>query len=379
MTCSPSTSSGASGAGTCSVGQDEYGLRSLSRTTTDRDASRRSEDGLLERLAGHGRTRLLLVDARGRVCLDAPARHPDLPQDGLTPAGMTEEGWPVSQADPPTARERSAARPRLAPLTAADLDVAATGAQTLYLGREKGPQGDPWLAVILPDDDSCAPSDAEGAARAHPELDALVERYPLSALRAVGADLSAHDAGLATPAAALAAWHARARFCTVCAARTGPAEAGWARRCTACSALSFPRTDPAVIMSVTDELDRLVLVHGATWQDRRYSVVAGFVEAGESVEAAVVREVREETGLQVSSVEAVATQPWPFPRSLMLGYRARLAPGQRPPHPDGQEVTDVLLCTRSELSRAISTGRIVLPGQTSIARMLIEDWYGSPL
>ena len=93
----------------------------------------------------------------------------------------------------------------------------------------------------------------------------------------------------------------------------------------------------------------------------------------------VRREVWEEAHITLKNIRYFASQPWPFPRSLMLGYRARLAPGQRPPHPDGQEVTDVLLCTRSELSRAISTGRIVLPGQTSIARMLIEDWYGSPL
>ena len=195
----------------------------------------------------------------------------------------------------------------------------------------------------------------------------------------MGSDLSARDAGLAAPAVALAAWHARAGHCPRCGARTRPVQAGWARRCTGCAALNFPRTDPAVIMSVTDDADRLLLVHGSRWDAGRYSVVAGFVEAGECAEAAVVREVAEETGLRVARVEHVATQPWPFPRSLMLGYRARLADGERLPRPDGDEVTDAVMLSRAELARAVAAGRIVLPGPTSIARMLIEDWYGGPV
>ena len=293
------------------------------------------------------------------------------------------------------------------PLSAADLDV--TGLLTCYLGREApapgpgpdpapgpgpdpapgpGPASDPasdrrpaWIAVVVPPEDApgAEPDDAEGAARPRTDLAALLERYPLSALRAVGSDLSARDAGLAAPAVALAAWHARAGYCPRCGARTRPVQAGWARRCTGCAALSFPRTDPAVIMSVTDDADRLLLVHGSRWDAGRYSVVAGFVEAGECAEAAVVREVAEETGLRVARVEHVATQPWPFPRSLMLGYRARLADGERLPRPDGDEVTDAVMLSRAELARAVAAGRIVLPGPTSIARMLIEDWYGGPV
>lgn len=146
-----------------------------------------------------------------------------------------------------------------------------------------------------------------------------------------------------------------------------------------CSTTHFPRTDPAVIVAATDEDDRLVMVHGATWPQGRYSVVAGYVEAGEPLEAAVVREVAEETGLEVSRVEYAGSQPWPFPRSLMVGYRARLAPGSRRPRPDGEEVTEVLLVSRSELGAAVSRGSIILPGATSIGRALIEDWYGGPI
>ena len=132
-------------------------------------------------------------------------------------------------------------------------------------------------------------------------------------------------------------------------------------------------------MAVTDDADRIVLVHGARWEAGRYSTVAGYVEAGESCEAAVVREVAEETGLRVASAELVASQPWPFPRSLMLGYRARLAPGEHLARPDGEEVTDALVLSRTELDEALAAGTVVLPGPTSIARMLIEDWYGGPI
>ena len=372
--------------------QDDYGRRSLSRTTIDRDAARRGEPGLLAALAADRGTRLILVDARGRVALDVPAVHPDLPDDGLTPPAPA-----IAPADGTALPAGATASPGLPPLSAADLDV--TGLLTCYLGREApGPDPTPgsapgpvpgpgpdrrpaWIAVVVPPEDApgVEPDDAEGAARPRADLAALLERHPLSALRAVGSDLSARDAGLAAPAVALAAWHARAAHCPRCGARTRPVQAGWARRCTGCAALGFPRTDPAVIMSVTDDADRLLLVHGSRWDAGRYSVVAGFVEAGECAEAAVVREVAEETGLRVARVEHVATQPWPFPRSLMLGYRARLADGERLPRPDGDEVTDAVMLSRAELARAVAAGRIVLPGPTSIARMLIEDWYGGPV
>ena len=361
-------------------GEDAYGRRSLSRSTTDRDAARRAEPHLLDDLAADPATRLVLVDARGRVALDVPAVHPDLPEDGLTPPAPSDRD--VWQPADLTAR-----RPRLALLTAADLGGGApsalAGLTTIYLGRETGTgtgdaAGASWLAVVVPDAPA-GPTDAEGADRAYREVTGLLERHPLSALRAVGHALSAHDAGLATPAVALAAWHARARFCSVCGGRITVGQAGWVRRCSVCGALDFPRADPAVIMAVTDDADRIVLVHGARWDPGRYSTVAGYVEAGESGEAAVVREVAEETGLRVASVELVASQPWPFPRSLMLGYRARLAPGERLARPDGEEVTDAVVLSRSELDDALAAGTVVLPGPTSIARMLIEDWYGGPI
>lgn len=365
--------------------------RSLSRSTTDRDAARRTDPRLLEELAEDPETRLVLVDARGRVALDAPAAAPDLPQDGLTPASA-ESGWGRSSTASTTARGAGSSAgtgsdggPRLAPLSAAELSL--TGLTTFYLGRDEGTStgdaaGRSWLGVVVPGEDDLeaqAPTDAEGAGLARPDLGAVLARYPMSALRAVGAVLSDHDAGLATPGVALAAWHSRSGYCPGCGGRTEPVQAGWARRCTVCGALGFPRTDPAVIMAVTDDADRIVLVHGAAWAERRFSTVAGFIEAGESAESAVVREVAEETGLRVAEVELVATQPWPFPRSLMLGFRARLAAGERLARPDGEEVTDVVVLSRTELASAVSSGAVVLPGETSIARALIEGWYGGPI
>ncbi len=356
-------------------------LPMLSRGQTDRDSARRGEPGLLKRLAADPATRLLLADARGRVALAAPAIRPDLPLDGLTPFESAPESL------------------RLADLRATDADLS--GLLLIYLGRSPrggvvgeggtgGPgeeaEGASWIAAIIPDGTpattAAEPQDAEGARRPHADLERILAANPLSALRAVGAALDAHDAGLATTAVALAAWHASAPHCAACGARTEPHEAGWARRCPrpgGCGAISFPRTDPAVIMAVTDERDRIVLVHGAAWPPRRYSTVAGFIEAGESAEAAVAREVTEEIGLRVEAVEHIATQPWPFPRSLMLGYRARLAPGQGPARPDGEEVTDAATLSRPELAQAVSAGEVILPGPTSIARLLIEDWYGGEL
>lgn len=198
-------------------------------------------------------------------------------------------------------------------------------------------------------------------------------------LRAAATTLTAGHAGLAVEAIALANWHASHAFCPRCGAPTEPVQAGWARRCEREGNLIFPRTDPAVIVVVTDDADRILLGSNALWEQQRFSLLAGFVEPGESLESAVIREIGEEAGLEVDRVEYVASQPWPLPASLMLGFTAHLAPGVDPAlaHPDGEEILELRWFTRDELVGAF--GGVVLPGEMSIARWLIERWYGGPI
>jgi NAD+ diphosphatase len=139
----------------------------------------------------------------------------------------------------------------------------------------------------------------------------------------------------------------------------------------------FPRTDPAVIMLVHDE-ERILLARSANWPARRVSILAGFVEAGESLEQAVAREVHEEVGVKVHDCHYLGSQPWPLPRSLMLGFFARADEGQEL-HVDGEEIKSARWYTRAELRVAVEAGEVLLPGRISIARQLIERWYGGEL
>jgi NAD+ diphosphatase len=141
--------------------------------------------------------------------------------------------------------------------------------------------------------------------------------------------------------------------------------------------LIFPRTDPAIIVLVLDNDDRLLLGSNILWPEGRYSLLAGFVEAGESLEQAVIREIFEESGLRVDRPHYLGSQAWPFPRSIMLGYSARVAPDQDPSGilPDGAEIVDLRWLSRDEL-RA-EAGTLLLPGSTSIARGLIEHWLAA--
>jgi NAD+ diphosphatase len=140
----------------------------------------------------------------------------------------------------------------------------------------------------------------------------------------------------------------------------------------------FPRVDPAVIMLVRDDQDRVLLARGPSWPADRRSILAGFVEPGESLEQAVAREVREEVGLEIDDIRYLGSQPWPLPQSLMLGFFAR-ARGDQELRPDPEEILDAAWYTRDELREALESGRIVSPGPLSIAAQLIMRWYGGPL
>lgn len=197
-------------------------------------------------------------------------------------------------------------------------------------------------------------------------------------LREAGLTLERSEAGLAAYLMALVNWHRRHRFCAACGAPTVPAEGGQIRRCTRCGTHHFPRTDPAVIMLVHDG-ERVLLGRRAAWPEGRYSVLAGFVSPGESLEEAVLREVQEESGIRAREPRFVASQPWPFPSSLMLGFTAR-AEGGEPAALDG-ELADVRWFTRADVLAALdgSNPQMQLPPAISIAYLLIEAWARRPV
>ena len=196
-------------------------------------------------------------------------------------------------------------------------------------------------------------------------------------LRQALVGLQDHEVTLAIRAAALAQYHHRNRYCSTCGTRTTVTDVGRTRTCDSCGEIHFPRTDPAIIVAVTDESDRLLLGSHVGWEPGRFSVLAGFVEAGESLEYTVVRELREEVGLDVSQITYAGSQPWPMPRSLMVAFTA-IAPSQEP-IPDLTEIREARWFTRDDLRVAIKTGEITLPMSHSIAYRLITRWYGGPL
>jgi NAD+ diphosphatase len=194
--------------------------------------------------------------------------------------------------------------------------------------------------------------------------------------RDVAHGLSDRDAGIAAEALAIAGWHRSARFCSNCGTETLVRNAGWMRHCPNCGVEHFPRTDPAVIVRIVHD-DRILLGSSVLWPSGRYSLLAGFVEAGESLEAAVLREVEEESGMRLSAPTYLGSQPWPFPRSIMFGFHAELAAGQDPAaiSRDEEELDDVRWFSREELRADAS---VILPGPTSIARAIIDDWLDAP-
>ncbi len=323
----------------------------------------------MARLHASATTRVLLVqgdrlavvgDAEGhgwRLAFTAPAALP-APQDPApTPPPR------VDAADDPADVVRDAPAQEPPPLW-------------LYLGEHDGVS---YAALVLgPDDDAAAL-----AADLRPVSPEVTEATPgWEALRTLVA-LDPLEQGLATQAVALANWHAVYAFCPRCGAPTQVRKAGWVRWCPGEDRELYPRTDPAVIMAVVDDDDRLLLGHAAHWSPGRYSTLAGFVEPGEALEQAVRREVAEEVGVTVAGAGADVvyrgSQAWPFPASLMLGFRARVSGRGEAPVPDGAELTDARWFTRDELLAAATSGDVILPARLSIARALIEEWYGGPL
>ncbi|PZE82415.1 NAD(+) diphosphatase [Curtobacterium sp. MCBD17_032] len=241
-------------------------------------------------------------------------------------------------------------------------------ATLLYLGRAvadaaDAPAGTRFVAALV-DDDAAAAIEPDTAAWEN--------------LRMFGTELSARDQGLAVEAVAMANWHAVHGFSPRTGSATESTVGGWVRRDPE-GHQHFPRTDAAIIVGITDGEDRILLGSNAAWDANRYSLLAGFVEPGESLEDAVRREVLEEAGVTIEEPEYLGSQPWPFPASLMVGFRARAVDGDpSAARPDGVEILDVRWFSRDEI-REQAGDTILLPGRTSIARVIIEEWYGGPL
>ncbi|WP_020667968.1 NAD(+) diphosphatase [Amycolatopsis nigrescens] len=213
-------------------------------------------------------------------------------------------------------------------------------------------------------------------------------------LRGFGDLLDDTSAGLYTTALALRHWHRRAGFCAKCGGRTGRVQFGWATKCESCGREEYPRTDPAVICLVHDEVgvngEHVLLARQPIWPKDRYSVLAGFVEAGESLEGCVQREIREEVGVEVREPRYLGSQPWPFPRSIMLGFTAR-ADRSAPLRLADGEIEEALWVSRAEVRAAFENSQVrtgnavptpigggaanmILPGNSSIARVMLRAW-----
>lgn len=196
-------------------------------------------------------------------------------------------------------------------------------------------------------------------------------------LREAFGTVGADELALLVHAVGLAEWHHAYRHCPHCGGELHPREAGNVLRCASCGRDQFPRTDAAVIMLITDDDDRALLGRQPSWPAGRWSTLAGFVEPGETLEDAVRREVFEEAGVVVGEVTYSASQPWPLPASLMLGFTGRALTTDI--QVDGQELADARWWSREEALAGAEDGSLVVPPGISISRALITAWYGSEL
>ena len=263
--------------------------------------------------------------------------------------------------------------------------LAGGGAELVFIRPDEAPDGVRFLLGVAADGtvffgvDGPLPDPAPQAGEAGwgGETADGAEVRP-APLREAGPLLSNRDAGLMTHAVALANFHDTHHFCPNCGEPSEPVSSGHARRCTVEGTDEFPRVDPAMIVLVTDPGDRCLLARNAAWPPTRVSILAGFVEAGESAEQAVVREVGEEVGIAVGRVRYLGSQPWPMPQSLMLGFRAE-ATGDLELRTDDDEITEAHWYSRAELGDAIAGGTIRLPPPVSIAHQIIRSWYGQDI
>jgi NAD+ diphosphatase len=251
------------------------------------------------------------------------------------------------------------------------ISTSDSAAELIFTSPERAPEGVRFLLGV--DSDGVA---YFGVAASPPAPDDQAG-VNSAGLREAGHLLNDRDAGLLTHAIGLANWHEVSAHCSRCGAPTEPIMSGHARRCTADGSEHFPRCDPVVIMQVSDADDRCLLARNVAWPPRRVSMLAGFLEPGESAERGVAREVFEEVGIEVRNVRYAASQPWPMPHNLMLGFRAQAVGTEI--HIDAEEICEAAWYSRDDLRAAITRGDLLMPPSLSISRWLIETWYGDPL
>jgi len=279
----------------------------------DTSAAERTDEGLIDRLRGEPSTRVLQISGDSAPVADGS----------------------VAFAAP---------------------DEIAEGATWAFLGRGRSGEG-----ILLAVHEGEAPDPARGE---------------WASYRTVGASLDGFEGSLFIAGLALGRWLIDSPFCPRCGDTAGITTSGWARRCASCRREHFPRTDPAVIVAITNrDRSKLLLGANAAWKGEMFSCFAGFVEAGESAELTVHRELLEETGVRVENLTYITSQAWPFPRSLMLGFHAT-AVDESEVRPDGEEIIASRWFTREEIGRGLAGELDVrLPGGASVAHHLIRAWY----
>ncbi|MBX3093401.1 MAG: NAD(+) diphosphatase [Cryobacterium sp.] len=315
----------------------------LARGGVDQDHASRRHPALLDELLADEDTRIVVVHRDRGLVRAIPENAGATDAEARASAGLDGVGLEL-------------VRP----------DAVPDALALVYLGVSEvdaphAPKGTRFMAAVL---------DAPRAAALAP-----AERW--ESLRSIGARLSDLESSLLTQAVAIGTWHADHRYSPISGRPLHPEQAGWVLRGEFDEPKQFPRTDPAVIVAVTDADDRLLLGSNVLWEGNRYSLLSGFVEPGESLESAVVREVFEESGIRVVEPVYLGSQPWPFPRSLMIGFHALADPAvDHELTPDDEEILDLRWFTRHEIE---TTADIILPGPTSIARRIIEGWLGHEL
>lgn len=299
-------------------------------TVLDRQCEQRSEPGFMEAVLESPAHRVMVFH-RGQVLMD-----------GTGPAYLDPAGLP---------------------------GAVAPGTSVVYLGKvapgqaDRLPAGTDLVLHVLPHDAG--------------DLAWLPGGGRFAAYRDVAAEFTGLDVHAFVEALAVANWHATHRHCPRCGTATEANWSGWMRRCPQDGSEHFPRTDPAVIVAIVGADGRILLANNRQWESNRYSTVAGFVEAGESAEQAAVREIAEEVGVHLHSLQYISSQAWPFPRSLMLGYIGHTL--DTVAVPDNVEVVGARWFGREELQAAVLSGEASISHRLSIARTLIEHWHGGPI